>query len=96
MGFFGISRNFLGVVYFKRFSDDYRPLSRSIYIAECRDSIEASVRQIASGRTAFKAIRRSPGSLSFDICWQFAQIDEMATRNSNNCKNVEIEAVFKF
>ena len=49
MGFFGISRNFLGVIYFKRVSNDFRPLSGSVYIAECPDSLEASVRRIASG-----------------------------------------------
>ena len=60
IGIFGISRNFLGGIYLKNVSNDFRPLSSSVYIAEGADRRDMGVRRIASGLSEHSLLRAHP------------------------------------
>ena len=60
IGLFGISHIFLGVFYFKKDRNDFRPLSSSVYIAEGADRRDMGVRRIASGLSEHSLLRAHP------------------------------------
>ena len=78
------------VIYFKSVSNDFRPLSRNVYIAEC----------LEWGLSAQTAEKQAGVRLSFiskpariDFYWQFARFDEMAKGTWNIEKIVINQAI---
>ena len=105
IGIFGISRNFLGGIYLKNVSNDFRPLSSSVYIAGgCRQErhgrapnrFRYDARPAAAGAVEEPLTRRRP-VLSLVLYLRFAKLDEMAKKTSKYWgKSVKVEANFNF